>query len=188
MTNVNDAVVERVTDRGRNLLLTEAVGLIERHHPSDARGLGRETLRAYAEAFAEEPNFGFAPEKFVESVDDALVGVETYVGDDALYDLGDDRISVYPRAWHDRLGGETDIREYVAYLESDESGFADNSPRGGRGDGIDQPTLLDVVAVLSDLDRNAARAQIEERRANGQIRQPADQHPDARVQIDRSSS
>jgi hypothetical protein len=194
MADVRDAVVDEVTQRGRNLLLTELLRLIERQHPEESPGVTRGTLEAYADTLAGEPRIKFEANELMEEIDAARIDAETWVGDDVLYDLGEngengeDRLSAYPRGWHDRLGGETDVREYVEYLESDESGFTDDSPRGGRGEGIDQPTLLEVVSVLGDVDQGTVRAQIEERRAEGQLEQPADQHPDARVQLDRSSS
>jgi hypothetical protein len=194
MADVRDAVIDEVIQRGRNLLLTELLRLIERQHPEESPGVTRGTLEAYADTLAGEPSIKFEANELMEEIDAARIDAETWVGDDVLYDLGEngengeDRLSAYPRGWHDRLGGETDVREYVEYLESDESGFTDDSPRGGRGEGIDQPTLLEVVSVLGDVDQGTVRAQIEERRAEGQLEQPADQHPDARVQLDRSSS
>ena len=181
MTEPRDAVIDEVTQRSRNLSVPELVGFIECGHP-DTQGVSRETLAAYADVLADEPNFAFDTEAFGETIDDALVGTETWAGDDALYDLGDDRISTYPRAWHDRLGGETDVREYVRYLESDESGFADSDPYDGVG--VPESTLLDVVPVVGRTDRESVKAQIEDRRAAGEISQGADQHPDARVQLD----
>jgi hypothetical protein len=188
MTEVEDVVIETVIDRSRNLLLTELVGLIEREHRTESPGIARGTLGTYADVLADQPNLQFDPEQFANAIEDARIGTRTWVDDDALYDLGDDRLSVYPQAWHDRLGGETDVREYIEYLQSDESGFADGTPRGGRGDGIDQPTLVDVVSMLGDVDRNAVQAQIEDRRAEGQLQKSADQHPEARVELDRSGT
>lgn len=181
MSDVRTAVIEEATHRSRNLRPTETVGLIEQYH-TDAAGVGRETLGAYAEALADEPSFEFDPTEFDTAIDDALVDTETWVGEGALYVLGDDRISAYPRAWHDRLGGETDVREYIEYLESDESGFADEDPYDEAG--ITQSTLLDVVPAVGRTDRDAIKAQIEDRRAAGELTQPADQHPDARVELD----
>jgi len=186
MTDVRDAVIEEVTHRSRNLLPTELVALIERHHHGDSPGIERETLTTYARALADEPNFAVDPEGIDQVVEDRLVDTETWAGDDALYVLGDDRISAYPRAWHDRLGGETDVREYVTYLESDASGFADSDPYDGSG--IPESTLLDVVPVVGRTDRDAVKAQIEDRRAAGEISQGADQHPDARVNLESSST
>ena len=191
MVDVRDAVIDELTHRGRNLLLTEVLRSIERQHPSDGPGVTRETIAAYGDRLAAEPSFAFDTKDLLETIDEARIDAETWVGDDVLYQVGDgneDRLSAYPRGWHDRLGDETDVREYIEYLESDESGFADDSPRGGRGSGIDQPTLLEVVSVLGNVEREVVRAQIEDRRAEGQLEQPADQHPDARVQLDRSST
>lgn len=185
MTDTRETVLDEATQRSRNLLVSELVALIERHH-TESRGVERETLAAYGEALAEEPNFAFDVGAFSEAVDERLVDSETWTGDDALYDLGDDRISAYPRDWHERLGGETDVREYVEYLESDESGFEESDPYDDAG--IQESTLLDIVPVVGRTDRDAVKAQIEDRRAAGEIAEGPDQHPDARVQLDRSSS
>jgi hypothetical protein len=191
MTEVRDTVIDELTHRGRNLLLTELLRSIERGHPSDGPGITRETIAAYGDRLAAEPDFAFDTEDLLEELEEARIDAETWAGDDVLYAVGDgseDRLSAYPQGWHDRLDGETDIREYVEYLESEESGFTDDSPRGGRGEGIDQPTLLEIVSVLGNVDRETVRAQIEDGRAEGQLEQSADQHPDARVQLDRSST
>lgn len=179
------AVIDEVTHRSRTLSVPELVALIERHH-TEFQGVDRETLVAYGEALADEPDFAFDAEEFIEALDENLVDTETWAGDDALYDLGDDRISAYPREWHERLGGETDVREYVRYLKSDESGFEGNDPYDDAG--IEESTLLDVVPIVGRTDRDAVKAQIEDRRAAGEITEGPDQHPDARVRLDHSSS
>lgn len=186
MTEVRDAVIDEVTHRSRNLSTPESVELIERHHRNELPGIDRGTLAAYAEALADEPNFEFDPDEFETRVDERLVGGETWVDDEALYDLGNDRISAYPRAWHDRLGGETDVREYVAYLQSDASGFAESDPYDEQG--VPESTLLDVVPVVGRTDRDAVKAQIEDRRAAGEISQGADQHPNVRVRLESSDA
>jgi hypothetical protein len=185
VADLRTSVIDEATHRSRNLLLSELIGLIERSHPHSEPGLARETLAAYAEALAEEPEFTLDANEFIDTVEDSLLETETWVEADSLYAVGDDhdRISIYPIAWHDRLGGETDVREHITYLEGDESGFADGSPKGGIGTGIDQPTLLDTVSTLGGIERDSVLAQIEARRSEGQLRKPADQHPDARVQL-----
>lgn len=185
MAEVNEAVVEEVLQDSQNLLLREVVALIERGHPDAATtpGITREALTAYAQEFGEDTAFPAGPEEFRASIDDRLTASETWVDNDTLYALNDDRVSVYPSRWHDELGGEVDIPLFLEFLQDEASGVEDDLHRGGAGGGIPEGKLIEIVSVVGRTDRATVKTRIETLRDEGILAEDADQHPDARVQL-----
>lgn len=182
MVELNEAVVAEVERREQNLLVEEFVELVERHHPHTQPGVTRETITQYAGALPDGATDHFGDGTLTETVDSRLTDSETWRGEDTLYALDDDRVSVYPNAWHRALGGSDDVREYVRYLR-DEAGDFEMFDSQGAGRGIPEDTLLDVVTVVGRTDRDAVKAQVEERRDRGELVEGPDQHPEARVRL-----
>jgi hypothetical protein len=185
MAEINDAVVEEVLQDSQNLLLREVITLIEREHPDAAAtpGITREALTAYAQEFGEDTAFTAGPEEFRASIDDRLTDSETWVDNDAFYELNDDRVSVYPSRWHDELGGDVNVPAFLEFLQDEASGVEDDLNRGGAGGGIPEGKLVDIVSVVGRADRETVKTQIETLRNEGILAEDADQHPDARVQL-----
>lgn len=183
MTDLDERVLNEARQQGSNLLTEELLALIERHHPHETPGVTRETVGRYADALADTQAYEFDPTAFDDELTKRLTDAETWQGRTALYALDDDRVSVYPARWHDRLGGSTDVREFVRFLLEREAFLADLDS-GGAGHGIPEDTLLDVVAVVGRIDREDAKATLERHRAEGELVEDADQHPDARVRPD----
>ena len=178
MVDLNDRIIRAAADQGNTLLVDDLVRLVEQYHDHDGSGVSRETLDAYARRLGDERD-DFEADGFLGAVDDRLTdgGYTT----DAFYRVGDDRISAYPAQWHDDLGGETDLKEYVRYLSDrdPESG----AELGGAGRGVPEHELLDIVGVLGGTDPDAAKAQLESLRDDGELVEDADQHPNARVRF-----
>ena len=185
MAEINDAVVEEVLQDSQNLLLREVVTLIEREHPdaTTTPGITRETLMAYAQVFGEDTGFPTGPEEFRASIEDRLTASETWVDNDVLYELNDDRVSVYPSRWHDELSGEVDIPTFLEFLQDEGSGVEGDLNRGGAGGGIPESELVEIVSVVGRTDRETVKERIETLRDEGVLAEDADQHPDARVQL-----
>jgi hypothetical protein len=187
MAEVNDAVVEEALQHSQNLLLREVVTLIERGHPDAGTtpGITRETLTAYAQEFGEETAFPVGPEEFRSAINDRLTDSETWVNDEALYEVSDTRVSVYPRHWHDALGGEVDIPSFLEFLQDEVSGVEGDFTSGGAGDGVPEDSLVDIVSVVGRTDPGSVKTRIETLRDEGVLAEDADQHPSARVQLRR---
>lgn len=185
MTAVNDAVVEEVLQHSQNLLLREVVSLIERKHPDAATtpGITREVLTAYAQEFGEETAFPAGPEEFRAAIDDRLTDSDTWADNDALYELADDRISVYPSRWHDTLGGDVDIPAFLVFLQDEASGVDDAFTSGGVDDGVPEDSLIEIVSVVGRIDPDAVKARLEALRDEGVLAEDVNQHPHARVQL-----
>ena len=181
MSELNDEVFAAARQRGRTLLTEELVALIERHHPHDRPGVAREVVTRYADRLDGERAYNFDRDAFLDEVDARLVDTETWRRTDALYALGNDRVSRYPARWHDALGGSRDVREYVDFLLGETDGFLDDLDSGAAGRGIPENELLDVVSVVGRTDRETAKAEVERAREAGDLAEDADQHPEARV-------
>lgn len=181
---VDDAVLDELLDRGRNVFLEEVVMLVERAH-SDP-GVARERLDAYGDALTERAGYRFEHfegESFGAALDERVADAETWAGRTALYELGDGRVSRYPPNWHENVGGVADPREWVRFLRATDSDFLDGLGAAGAGDGVAEDELLDAIATVGRVPRSDAKARLEELREAGEVVEDADQHPDAGVRL-----
>lgn len=183
MVELDEDVLEELQHGGRSLLIEEVVSIIERTHLDDRPGVSRETVTAYADALDSDPDQRFDVETFRDELESRLTDSDTWAGDDRLYRLNSDRISSYPAAWHDRLGGTTDVRTYVVFLQEEVPEFKEDVGRGGAGPGVPQDQLLDVVSIVGRIERQEARALLQKLRDEGELVEDADQHPNAGVML-----
>lgn len=169
---VRDDVVDEIVHRGPTTT-QQIVSLLERGHRT-GRGIERSTLDGYVDALELRDDYEFDPEAFDADLRDALVDDETWASENALYRVGDDRISRYPQRWHDELGGSDDVAAFVAMLN--------DSPSVEHG-GVNEEALLDVVAAVGRVPKDDAKAALEALREEGVVVEDADQHPDAGVYL-----
>lgn len=178
MTETDERVLDRIN---QTLRLDGLIVLVERFHSHTQPGVSRETVDRYAEPFSASIGEGPDVDAFHEEVDSRLTDSRTWSGGDSLYELGSGQISRYPAEWHDRLGGTTDVRRYVKFLQEEVPEFKDDIGQGGAGPGIPEQPLFDVIAVVGRTDRDEVRAKVAEFRDRGEIAEDADQHPNAGV-------
>lgn len=169
---LRDDVVDELVHRGPTTT-QQTVLLIERGHRHE-RGVERSTLDDYVDALDGRGDYEFDAEDFYADLEGALVDDETWATDEALYRIGDDRISRYPKRWHDELGGSDDVAGFVSLLNG--------SPYVEQG-GIDEDALLDVVAAVGRTSVDDAKAELEALRDEGVVVEDADQHPHAGVYL-----
>ncbi|WP_435335409.1 hypothetical protein [Haloarchaeobius sp. TZWWS8] len=186
MSQVQAVAVRKAAHRGRSLLARELLLLVERHHHADGPGVTRETLRAYAAAVRDEMAGGddvpFAPDEFMELIEERLTTDDDWTGDD-FYRVGDGRVSVFPASWHDRLAGERDVRTYVEVLTSAGGSDATRPSMGGTGEGVPRNLLVDAMSVLGGVEPSATTDRIEELREEGVLAEHADQHHNPHVRL-----
>lgn len=184
MADINERIVAEADDRGGSLLVDEFVRLVEQYHPHDRPGIAWETLETYTEAM-EGTDFGHTHDMdgFLETVDDRLVDGDSAYTADAFYRLDDDRISAYPRDWHDVLGGETDLREFVRFLAAIDTEGESGADLGGVGRGVPEQVLLDAAGIVGRTDPETVKSRLEDLRERGELVEDADQHPNARVRL-----
>lgn len=179
MVELNEHVLDEFGHRGDSLIAEEFLSLIERYHSSDGPGVDRSVVRAYAEALDERGMSQLDSDEIEAELDRKTVESETWAGD-GVYEVGDDRLSNYPAAWHDRLGGSTDIVEFVETL----TGVDPPIGQTGAGSSVPEDVLIDIVAVVGGLDREEAKVRLEELRRDGPLAEDADQRPQAGVRLE----
>jgi len=180
MVERSDRVLDAFGHRGDALLVDEFLSLIERHHPTDGPGVDRAVVEAYAAALDERGMGQLDGDVVLERIDSKRTDSETWVDDGAIYDIGNGRVSKYPAEWHDRFGGSTDLVAFVEFLVDAEASIG----QGGAGGGVPEEFLLDTAAVVGGLDREDAKARLEELRRSGPLAEDADQHPNPRVRLE----
>jgi len=182
MAELSDDVIEEAAHEGETLLVDDLVSLAERAH-DDAPGVERDVLDDYAEALSARRDTSFDIAAFERVVADRRTDAERWAGEDRLYEVGDDRLSLYPSRWHAQLGGSTDVAEYIAFLEAESPEFIVERGTAEVGPGIPKGKLLEIVAVVGRVDRQRARAALQEARDDGEVVEDADQHPQAGVYL-----
>lgn len=176
---LRDDVVDELVHRGP-ATTRRTVQLVERGHRHQPV-VELDTLDDYVDALAERRDFAFDPEDFHAELEDALVDGEEWIDEDRLYRIGDDRISRYPKRWHDEPGGSDDVAEFVHLLG--DTGFAESVGKSGAGGGIDEEALLEVVAAVGRVPKDDAKAKLEELRDEGVLVEDANTHPHAGVYL-----
>ncbi|WP_224332572.1 hypothetical protein [Haloprofundus halobius] len=180
MPELNDTVLSEAGDRGRTLLVTDLVGLIERHERSDRPGVESERVVTYAEALEADGARIDAP-SVPSAVEERRTNSSSWVGDDVLYTVDDGRVSTFPERWHEGLRGESDVRRYLEVILDDVDDSENAFSMGGAGRGVPRSLLFDATAALGELNPTEAKAQIEALRDEGVLAEDVDQHPNARV-------
>lgn len=177
VTEINERIVAEADDRGESLLVDEFLTLIEQYHPHDRPGIAWETLEAYTEAMAgTDYGHSYDMEGVLDAVDERLTDGEYRT--DAFY-----RVSVYPESWHDGLGGETDLREYVRFLTGLDLDAENGAELGANGGGVPEQLLLEVAGIVGRTDPDTVKSRLEDLREQHELVEGADQHPNARVRL-----
>ncbi|WP_327050828.1 hypothetical protein [Halomicrococcus gelatinilyticus] len=178
MTETDERVLDGIN---QTLRLDGLVVLVERFHSHTQPGVPRETIDRYADPFSTSVGGGPDVDAFHEEVESRLTDSRTWSGGDSLYRLDPGRISRYPAEWHDRLGGTTDVRKYVDFIQEEVPEFKDDVGQGGSGPGVPEQPLLDAIAVVGRTDRDEVKAELADLRDRGEIAEDADQHPNPGV-------
>ncbi|MFC6757117.1 MULTISPECIES: hypothetical protein [Haloarcula] len=181
MVDTDQQAVDEIVHQGEGLGTGALVDILERYH-DDRPGVPEAAIAAYARDLNERDDSSFDTEVFGEVVDERRTDSDGWVADgERLYELEGGRISQYPAAWHDQLGGERDPAAYLRFFEENAPSVLSNAP-GGR-QGINEDQLVDVMSVVGQMSRESARAAIEAARDDDRIVEDADQHPKAGVYL-----
>ncbi|WP_436925386.1 hypothetical protein [Halosimplex amylolyticum] len=184
MTEPNQAVVDKAVHEGESMGARDLVELIERYE--EGPGVDPETVEAYAAALEARDDYAFDAEDFLAHVDANTTDADWWEGG-VYYEIGDGvddrRISLFPRAWHERLGGSTDVREYVAFILDEDPDYLDDLALGGPGGGVPEKAVVEALMLVGRVDRPEANTLINEARERGDVVEDADQNPDADVYL-----
>lgn len=177
MTELRSDVLDEAGNRSKYLTATELLSLVERHHPHEEAGVDRGVFDAYADGVADRT--ARSADEFTGPLSDSLTTSEEWAGQDAVYELDGGRMSVYPKHWHETLGGVSDPREHLRFLLEEVDAYDESVP---------ESTLLHLVSVVGDASYDEAKATLESLRDEGEIVEDADQHPDANVYLSESDA
>ncbi len=178
----NDYVLEQAEREGESLLIGELLLYIERYD-DDRPGVGDDQLDAYVEALVEKNVFPRSADVVREQIDQRTEDSETWTGENSFYRVGTDRVSNFPKRWHEQLGPEDDLRAFVRVMTEDIETSPHGTDRGGQGRGVPEQLLLDAATVLADYDRGDAKTELEELRDRDELVMDADMNREGRVQL-----
>ena len=181
-TDLDDRILEEATDRG-TLRAEELLTLCEGYSTDDEPGLTRETLVAYARALDERE-----ADVALDTQAEGLTDQETHAISDGLLiqelrtrrtdafewegegiyvlDASEDRLSAFPAAWHEEVGGETDLGELFAFLREIEPFRRDAEAGTGK---VSPDRLIALASAVGGLDPESARERLAELKEGGEI-------------------
>lgn len=177
MVELDENALDEARSRSETLTLEQLVEIVETYHRDGQPGVDRDVLDAYLEALAYEATDVGA------EIDNHLTNSDDWTPDQALYDLGDDRISVFPPDWHDRLRHTDDITEYVRAIQDDVTETEGREEDGVTETGVPEQLLFRAAAAIGGRDREATREEVVRLRREGVLEETADQHPSGTVRL-----
>lgn len=180
---LNEYVIDEAEHEGESLLIGELVLYIERYHDDDHPGVGRDLLDAYVENLAEKNVFRRGAETVLEQIENRTVDSETWVEEDAFYPVGTDRVSSFPKRWHEQLGPGDDLRSFVRVMTEDIETSPHSTDTGGQGAGIPERLLLDAATVLGGYNRDDAKDELGALREQGTLEMDTDKPGVRRVYL-----
>jgi hypothetical protein len=182
MTDPDDRVIDEATRRG-TLRAEELIAICEEYSPDDDPGVTRETLMACARELADhetdvvlDTHADDLDDEDAHSISDGILIQElrarrtdaTEWEGETVYELGteDDRLSAYPRSWHEEIGGETDIEAIFRFLEDTQPFARDDAAGTGK---VSADRVITVASTVGALDPETARERLSGLDDEGEI-------------------
>ncbi|MFC7197029.1 hypothetical protein ACFQL4_24245 [Halosimplex aquaticum] len=188
MSELNQAVVDEAVKEGVDG--RSRPGRTDRALPPGA-GVERETIEAYAAELEARDDYAFDAEDFLAHVDENTTDGDWWEGG-VYYDIGegvdDHRISLYPAAWHERLGESTDAREVVEFMLDEDPDYLDDLALGGPGGGVPEKAVVEALMLVGGMDRRDANTVINEARERDDVVEDGDQSPEAHIYLPERTS
>ena len=182
MVELSEHVLEIVGHKGHSVSTEDLLGHLECYHSHDEPGLTREVLEAYGEAIERDGRVPFTATALLKVIDSRLTDSATCI-EGAFYEVAPDRVSGFPVRWHEQLDGETDVREYLRFIQSDASGYRGDAGEDLHAAGVPKSLLRAAVAVLGGQYYGEVDQQINDLRQQGEVAAYPDQHPNADIQL-----
>lgn len=181
MTELDDAVLDAASERGRYLLLRDLVTYVERYDDEADGGVSVDRLEAYVEELNERGIHAFSQEEFHRLLEENIDDAEEWEGHDRVYDV-DGRVSAFPKRWHEELRGADEVMDFIELLAADITEHEGTTETGGgAGTGVPDQLLYDAAAALGPFHRDQVKAEVERLRSEDKIEEMGDQHPEARI-------
>ncbi|NHN59806.1 MULTISPECIES: hypothetical protein [Halorussus] len=181
MDDINQHALEEISHTGGSISTERILFLIEYYDSDGEPGIPRDRYDRYAEAIEANDRVPYTAEEMRAVIDSRLTDSRTWVPH-AFYQIAPNRISLFPARWHDKLDGETDVREHVRYIQSADSGF-----HGDDGNlhtaGVPKQLLIRAVSVFGGEDPETVKEQLDNHIRNGDLRALPDQNPNADIQL-----
>ena len=175
MAELREEVVTQLEKHQETLRFDEFVRLIETHHRTDGPGVDRETIAAYADAVYFDVD--------MSALDDRLTDSEQWEAGGHLYEIGEGRISNYPREWHDTLGGTEDVKDIIETIQTDVTEPEGVMQEAVTEEGVPEQKVIRVAKAVADLDEETVRDEIKHLRQNDEIEEFASQGRNPRIQV-----
>lgn len=175
MVETREQVVEELDSHSETMRLRDFVRIIERHEPTEKQGVDRETLAAYAEEVYFDVD--------LSAIDDRVADRGDWEAGDHFYEIGDDRISVYPPDWHETLEEKEDLKEVIRVIQDETTEPEGQMQEAVTEDGVPEQKVLRVAETVAGIDRDTARDQLKQLRKNDEIEEFASQHRNPTIRL-----
>jgi hypothetical protein len=182
MANPDDRILEAATDEG-TLRAERLLSICEEYDAEAEPGVTRDTLVTYARALDDhETNVELdtqaegLTDQDSHAISDGLLIQElrtrrtdaTEWEGRGIYELDaeEDRLSAFPAAWHEAVGGETDMGELFRFLEDTEPFRQDDEAGTGK---VSPDRLIALASAVGGLDPETARERLSDLDEAGEI-------------------
>lgn len=177
MGRLDDEVIDELRTELGNLSVHDFLELLEQHHRSGEPGVARDLVEGYFDALEERSEF--AAGSMREEFGAKLTDERATASGDAVYKVGDGRVSAYPASWHEQLGDGGSLVDLVRVMTRS----TDRTLEGAASTAVREDDLLDAATAIGGVNRQEAREQLEDLRADGVLVADADQHPRAGISL-----
>ncbi|WP_115863615.1 hypothetical protein [Halorussus litoreus] len=160
MADVREDALDQIESH-ESLLLQDFVRYVEEHHHDEPPGVDPDLLAAYAEAATFDVD--------MSAMDDRVVDSDEWQPGEKLYDLGDGRISTYPRSWHEAFSDLDDLLDLVLVIESQVTEPEGSQFEAVTEEGVPQVKLARVAKVVAGIEQEAVEHRLGELSDAGEI-------------------
>jgi hypothetical protein len=183
-SDLSERVLEEAADRGETLLVEDLIRLAERFDrgTDGTPGVAIERLEAYAAELSKSGRL-VDPDGVREAIDERAVESDSWADSEAIYFVGEDRVSVYPRTWYEAFGGDTDLVRMIEAIREDVGDTSEAFADGGAGGGVPQQVLTEAASAVGGLSRQEARGELDRLGDEGTIVETASQHPNSGIRL-----
>ena len=176
MSVIHTAILDEAGQRSTDLTPQELLLLVERHHEIGTPGVSHEIYDAYAEGLGETTHRW--ADEFTDGLTANLTTSTQWADHNAVYSLGDRRVSTYPAVCYEQLGGVTDPCEYLQYLITETNLYDQMVP---------EQALLDFVSAVGGIDHELATTALKSLKAKGEILTDIDRSSEKCVYLPRDT-
>ena len=178
MARLDDDVISELENHWRRLLVDDFLEILERHHhDADRPGVPRDLVEEYFDSLEARDEFDVGPMR--EQFEENLSAEQSFVDENAVYEVGDGRVSASPAEWHEAVDEDGSLADLVGAMTAS----TDDTAGSAAAKGVPEDGLLDTASAIRGTTRDEERGRLKNLASEGVLVMEADQHPRSGVSL-----